>query len=186
MRQLTVLALALVVVPGVAVAQDVVSADSVLVPGARIRVVSPWIPSERITGTIALAKSDTVVVDTADTFAQTRLFNPEPVLVDKFRKVKLPVARVQTVEVSMGRSRWMGALRGAALGALAAGAYVGLTSVNGRQRPSWGDFASGAMSGVPIGISLGAPVGWVYTRERWRTVAIQPTGDSQDSYAGRR
>jgi hypothetical protein len=186
MRQLKVLALALVAVPGVAVAQDVVSADSVLVPGARIRVISPWIPSERITGTIALAKSDTVIVDTADTFAETRLFNPTPVLVDKFRKVKLPVSRVQTVEVSMGRSRWMGALRGAAIGALAAGAYVGLSAVNGRQKPSWGEFASGALSGVPIGMSLGAPVGWVYTRERWRTVAIQKTDDSESTFAGRR
>ena len=186
MRQLKVLALALVALPGVVVAQDVVPADSVLIPGARIRVVSPWIPSERITGTIATAREDTVVVDTADTFAEQRLFNPAPVLVDKFRKVKLPVSRVQTVEISMGRSRWMGAFRGAALGALAASAYVGLASINGRQRPSWGDFASGAMSGIPIGISLGAPVGWVYTRERWRTVAVQQPGDQQGTYAGRR
>ena len=186
MRQLKVLALALVALPAVATAQEVVPADSILIPGARIRVASPWIPSERITGTIAIARQDTVVVDTADTFAQQRLFNPAPVLVDRFRKVKLPVSRVQTVEVSMGRSRWMGALRGAALGALAAGAYVGLTSINGRQRPSWGDFASGAVSGIPIGMSIGAPIGWVYTRERWRTVALQPTDGSQDNYAGRR
>lgn len=186
MRKLKVLALALAVMPGVAVAQEVVPADSVFVPGARIRVVSPWIPTERITGTIDRALEDTLVVDTADTFAEQRLFNPTPVLVDRFRKVKVPVSRVQTVEVSMGRSRWMGALRGAVLGALAASAYVGLTSINGRQQPKWSDFASGAMSGIPIGMSLGAPVGWVYSRERWRTVALEQPDGVRDSYAGRR
>jgi hypothetical protein len=186
MRKLKVLALALAVMPGVAVAQEVVPADSVFVPGARIRVVSPWIPTERITGTIDRAHEDTLVVDTADTFAEQRLFNPTPVLVDRFRKVKLPVSRVQTVEVSMGRSRWMGALRGAVLGALAASAYVGITAINGRQQPKWSDFASGAMSGIPIGMSLGAPVGWVYSRERWRTVALEQPEGTRDSYAGRR
>ena len=112
-------------------AQDstTVSPDSVFVPGARVRLAAPWSPTRRIVGTVQQTHADTVVVDTADVFAEHRLFNPVPVLVDGIRRVAVPITEVQRVEVSMGRSRWMGALKGAALGALIGGLIFALVYV---------------------------------------------------------
>ena len=179
------LALVLSAAP-VARAQDVapVSPDSVFVPGARIRLQAPWSPSRRIVGTVEKTSADSIVVDTADVFAERRLFNPVPVLVDGLRKVSVPITQVRRVEISMGRSRLMGALKGATIGALIGGAYVGLSSVNGRANPRFGDFAAGFAQGTVVGFTLGAPVGWTFTSERWRPVAVRQLGP-QRNLAGR-
>ena len=176
------LALVLSAAP-VARAQDVapVSPDSVFVPGARIRLQAPWSPSRRIVGTVEKTSADSIVVDTADVFAERRLFNPVPVLVDGLRKVSVPITQVRRVEISMGRSRLMGAT----IGALIGGAYVGLSSVNGRANPRFGDFAAGFAQGTVVGFTLGAPVGWTFTSERWRPVAVRQLGP-QRNFAGRR
>ena len=186
MKSPLLLALVLAVAPALA-AQDTarVSPDSVLVPGTRIRMIAPWSPTRRIVGTVEMTRGDSVVVDTADVFAERRLFNPVPVLVDDVRRVTVPVSRIERVDVSMGRSRLMGALKGATLGALAAGAYVGLTALNGRGNPEFGDFAAGFVQGAAFGVALGGPVGWSFTTERWRPVALRLPGRDRN-FGGRR
>ena len=169
-------------------AQDVtvISPDSVFVPGARIRLSAPWAPARIIVGTVEEARVDSIVVDTADVFAQRRLFNPVPVLVDGVRRVTVPIRNVTRVDVSMGRSRMMGALKGATLGALLVGGYVGLTSLNGNSSARFGEFASGFAQGAVVGFAVGGPVGWTFTAERWRPVAIQRGALPDRDFAGRR
>ena len=164
----------------------IVEADSVFIPGARIRMSAPWAPARRIIGTVEQARNDSIVVDTADVFAERRLFNPVPVLVDRVRRVTVPIRNVSNIEVSMGRSRAVGALRGATLGALLAGAYVGLTSLNGTSNPRFGEFASGFAQGAVVGFGVGAPIGWTFTTERWRPVALRRAPAADRDYAGRR
>ena len=150
--------------------------------GARIRFTSPWNASRRIVGTVADARADSVVVDTADVFAQRRLFNPAPVVVDKFRRITLPIRNVDSVEVSMGRSRVVGMLRGGALGSVVGGAWAGLASMNGQSRPSFSQFARGFASGAVLGAGFGIPLGYVYRVERWRLVT-RPRIANQHSWS---
>lgn len=140
------------------------------VKGARIRLTSPWNASRRIVGTVADARADSVVVDTADVFAQQRLFNPAPVVVDRYRRITLPIRDVDSVEVSMGRSRVVGMLRGGVIGSVIGGAWAGLASMNGQARPSFAQFASGFASGAVLGAGFGVPLGYVYRVERWRMI----------------
>lgn len=151
-------------------AQQVETPLDALVKGARIRVSSPWDAKRKIVGTVADARADSVVVDTVDVFAQQRLFNPSPIVVDSYRLVTLPTRGVDSVEVSMGRSRVVGMLRGAAVGAVAGGTWAALASLNGQVSPTFGEFARGFASGAVLGMGVGIPLGYVYRVERWRLV----------------
>lgn len=160
----------LLAIPRPVAAQDPAAPLDAFVKGARIRLASPWNASRRIVGTVADARADSVVVDTADVFAQQRLFNPAPVVVARYRHVTLPIRDVDSVEVSMGRSRVIGMLRGGAIGALAGGAWAGLASMNGQQNPSFARFAGGFASGALLGVGFGVPLGYIYRVERWRMI----------------
>lgn len=146
------------------------------VKGSRIRFASPWNASRRIVGTVADARADSVVLDTADVFAQQRLFNPAPVVVDRFRRITLPIRNVHSVEVSLGRSRVVGMLRGGAIGSVIGGAWAGLASMNGQVRPSFSQFARGFASGAVLGAGFGVPLGYVYRVERWRMITRATVG----------
>lgn len=179
----TMLAVAglLLATPHSAAAQDPAAPLAAFVKGARIRLASPWNASRRIVGTVADARADSVVVDTADVFAQQRLFNPAPVVVDRYRRVTLPTKGVESVEVSLGRSRLVGMLRGATLGAVGGGAWAGLASMNGQPHPSFSRFATGFASGAVLGAGIGVPLGYIYRVERWRLVTrpgvvVRPAG----------
>ena len=166
----TMLAVVLLASTRSVVGQVPVAPLDAFVKGARIRLAAPWNASRRIVGTIADARADSVVVDTADVFAQQRLFNPAPVVVDRYRRITVPIRDVDSVEVSMGRSRIVGMLRGGAIGSVVGGAWAGLASMNGQASPSFAQFARGFASGAVLGAGFGVPLGYVYRVERWRMV----------------
>ena len=174
MKRLSLVAAALLCTPlGVAAAQRI-STDRIYVlePGTRIRIVAPGLGREPIVGTIAHAKLDTIVLDTSDVWRETRLLMPAPVIADEFRRVKLAVGDIDSVQVSRGHSRALGMLQGAVKGGLIVGAYLGLQAISGRRGAKWGDFAGGFASGLAIGASVGVPIGYVMGSERWRTVRV--------------
>lgn len=154
-------------------AQQLSSASSgVFEPGTRVRVRASELGKHRIVGTVVKASQDSVVVDTADTFRERRFFNPAPILVDRFRRVALPVASVDSLEVSMGRSRVLGAVKGSVAGALLGGLYVGMSGLSGYGSPSFRRFSRGFTQGAAAGAVVGVPIGWVFRGERWMRVSV--------------
>lgn len=175
MKRLSLLAAVLLCAPlGVADAQRI-STDRlfVLEPGTRIRIVAPGIGKEPIVGTIALAKMDTIVLDTSDVWRENRLLMPAPVIAEEFRRVKLAVGEIDSVQVSQGHSRARGMLEGAIKGGLIVGAYLGLQAISGRRGAKWDDFAGGFASGLAVGATLGVPIGYVMGSEQWSTVRVR-------------
>ncbi|HEY0016158.1 MAG TPA: hypothetical protein VGC13_07550 [Longimicrobium sp.] len=113
-------------------------------PGTRVRVTGV---DRRVTGDVAFADADSVVVAT------------------EYGRSVLPAASIRQVEVSNGRDWFKGALEGAATGGLAAGAvFGGLVLLQG------GD-AGWTGLGAAVGAVLGAPVGFIIGglsgSERW-------------------
>ncbi len=175
MKRLSLVAAALLCTPlGVAAAQRI-STDRIFVlePGTRIRLVAPGFGKEPIVGTIAHARADTIVLDTSDVWRENRLLMPSAVIADEFRRVKLSVGDIDSVQVSRGHSRARGMLHGAIKGGLIVGAYLGLQSISGRKGAKWDDFAGGFASGLAVGATLGVPIGYVMGSERWRTVRVR-------------
>jgi hypothetical protein len=174
MKRLSLVAAALICTPlGVAAAQRIpTDRIYVLEPGTRIRLVAPGLGKEPIVGTVALAKLDTIVLDTSDVWRENRLLLPTPVIAAEFRRIKLAVTDVDSVQVSRGHSRSIGMLQGAIKGGLIVGAYLGLQAISGRRGAKWGDFASGFGSGLAVGATVGVPIGYVMGSERWRTVPL--------------
>ena len=158
-------------------AQQLASAASgVFEPGTRVRVRAVE-GKHRIVGTVIRASRDSVVVDTADTFRESRFFNPTPILVDNFRRVTLPVANVDSVEVSLGRSRALGVVKGSLAGAVLGGLYVGMSGLSGYGAPSFRRFSRGFTQGAAAGAVVGIPIGWVFRGERWMRVSVpRPRG----------
>lgn len=175
MKQLSLVAAALLCTPlGVADAQRI-STDRIFVlePGTRIRLVAPSFGKEPLVGTVAAARADTIVLDTSDVWRENRLLLPSAVIADEFRRVKLPVGEIDSVQVSRGHSRSLGMLQGAIKGGLIVGAYLGLQAISGRRGAKWDDFASGFASGLAVGATVGVPIGYVMGSERWRTVPMR-------------
>lgn len=158
-------------------AQQLSTATSgVFEPGTRVRVRAAE-SKQRIVGTVVHASRDSVVVDTADAFRERRFLNPAPILVDDFRRVTLPVANVDSVEVSLGRSRALGVIKGSLAGAIFGGLYVGLSGLSGYGAPSFRRFSRGFTQGAPAGAVVGVPIGWVFRGERWMRVSVpRPRG----------
>ena len=149
-------------------------------PGARVRILADGYGRDRIVGTITAMTPDSIVLDTADVWAQQRVLNPAPIIVDEFRHMSLDVAQVDSVEVSTGRSRLRGAVKGMLRGAIIGGLYVGFSAMSGRRNPNFRMFMGGFGQGVALGGAIGAPVGSVFASERW-----SPVDFSRDAFRAR-
>jgi hypothetical protein len=160
---------ALLLVASPAVAQTSSIDNRIFSPGARVRVMSSW-SKQKIEGTVTSATHDSVVVDTVDYSAQNRMFMPSAILVDEYRRLTLPIADVDSVEVSMGRSRALGVMRTGLKAALIGGAIIGIQAISGRVNPSFKQFGRGFASGMAVGASIGIPFGYSRGVERWRRV----------------
>jgi len=131
-----------------------------LQPGARIRVRAPAVVAGRVEGT--------VITRTADSVTMTAPGGPT---------VHVPLAAMTAAEVSRGRSRRDGALKGLAWGT-GIGAAMGLISeLGGEECPddrcddgySTGEYlAAGVVSGAALGAGIGAIVG----AERWERLQL--------------
>ncbi len=139
-----------------AVVGELCAQDTLVVPGARVRVYSP----DRVTGTIEKLSSDTLVLRLEDRDSQA-----------------IPFASITRLEVSRGQksNTASGALIGGAVG-LAAGAIVG--GIVGSDwpdipEPGWlvGAAYLGSI-GLVAGAGLGAIIGAVSKSDRWQTVPL--------------
>ena len=136
-------------------------ADSELQPGARVRVVAPGVVAGRYEGTLLARTPDTL-----------KLGSPSGA------PVAIPIARLTSLEVSRGKSRAAGALRGImwgapiglALGALSASSVTGdcIGCTKDYSRGGW--VAVSTVSGALWGAGIGALIG----RERWDGFQLAP------------
>jgi hypothetical protein len=122
-------------------------------PGARIRVDAPGIVAGRFVGTVLTRRADTLTIG-----------NPAT------SPVTVPLTRVTSLEVSRGKSRSAGALRGTVWGA-PIGAGLGLFAIALSDHcKTCTDEPSGA-EGVALftlsGAVWGAGIGAIVGRERW-------------------
>ena len=136
-------------------------AYSELQPGARLRVAAPGVVAGRYEGTLLSRTADTLRLGSA---------NGAP--------VAIPIARLTSLEVSRGKSRTAGALRGIMWGApigLAAG-VLSASAVTGDCIGCTDDYSKGGwialstLSGALWGAGIGALVG----RERWDEFQLAP------------
>jgi hypothetical protein len=128
---------------------------SELAPGARVRIRAPGIVAGRYTGTVLSRTADTLVV--ASSAAAV---------------ARVPVSSLTSVEVSRGKSRSRGALKGIAWGApiglvvglLAAAALSSDPNYGGLEETSKGEFVAQSFAGGAI---WGAIIGAIAGSERW-------------------
>lgn len=178
-RVLVLAGAALLAIPAAARAQPMEE----LAAGTRVRVAAP--ATGRLVGTVSAVRGDTLLV------------------LSRGGVHALPLSSVRTLQVSRGRpTRLESALEGGAAGLVlgivggAAGAVLGDLTIsdgdcNGSEDDllcfSTGEWALiGAVAGAPLGVAYGAVVGFVFPRERWRSVGVQsgPVLAVQPSSAG--
>src|SRR5215212_9180150 len=138
--------------------------------GARVRLRVPMLGKDKIAGTVMLAQGDSLVLDTVDAGVERRMFFPNTILVDEFRHVTLPLAMVDSIEVSSGRSRWAGIRHSAKRGALFLGLLGAATFRSGDGTPGLRNFAGGYLNGAAVGFVLGGAFGLTRSGERWQSV----------------
>jgi hypothetical protein len=126
-----------------------------LVPGARVRIVAPALSQERISGTVVSVDSDWV-----------HLASMEPAA-DRWLHLSL----VDSADVSLGKNRRGRAFKGSTWGAfLGFGAGVISGALLARNLPT-GVATSAAIGAVGVGLvggGIGAGIGALTPRERWR------------------
>jgi hypothetical protein len=136
-------------------------AGSELQPGARIRVVAPGVVAGRYEGTLLSRTPDTL-----------RLGSPNGA------PVAIPVARLTSLEVSRGKSRSAGAVRGIMWGA-PIGLALGATSASSATGDCIGctkDYSRGGWVALSTfgGALWGAGIGALIGRERWDGFQLAP------------
>ncbi len=125
-------------------------------PGDRIRI-------RQVDGTVHTGTLDTWSTDTVQLFGEST-----------DRRWEVPVSAIESLEMSLGRSRSFGKYYGLTLAASTiVGGLIGLTKSSSSDPFHLGRSAGGgAFVGYLVGIPLGAFVGSRITNERWSPVAI--------------
>jgi hypothetical protein len=134
-------------------------------PGARVRVQAPGIVAGRYVGTVLTRTADTVELGAPGT-----------------APLKVPFARITSIEVSRGSSRLLGAGRGIAWGA-PIGLVIGVIAAAGTESDpycfdscstSGSDKAAIVTAGTVGGAFWGAVIGAIVGRERWERFDMTP------------
>jgi hypothetical protein len=118
-------------------------------PGARVRIQAPGIVAGRYAGTVLARTPDTLVVASAAAGA-----------------VRVPIASLTSVEVSRGRSRSLGAMKGAAWGA-GIGLAIGLVTAGVADDQGYGSGGEYVVFNALGGAVWGAIIGAIAGSERW-------------------
>lgn len=134
-------------------------------PGVRVRIVAPGIVAGRYVGTVLTRDADTVQLGAPGT-----------------APVKIPFARITSVEVSRGSSRALGAARGVVWGA-PIGLVIGVVAAAGTDEDPYcfdscstsGSYKAGIIATSTLAGALwGAGIGAIVGRERWERFEIAP------------
>ena len=134
-------------------------------PGARVRIVAPGIVAGRYVGTVLSRGTDTLEVGAPGT-----------------APIKVPFARMTSVEVSRGSSRALGALRGVEWGA-PIGLVIGVIAAAGTDSDPYcfdscstsGSYKAGLIASSTLAGALwGAGIGAIVGRERWERFEVAP------------
>lgn len=153
-------------------AQQVIAPPNadVFAPGTRLRISAPSLQRNKVVGTVVSRVADTLVVDTTDVAREHRLFFPSTVPLDQHRRISLPVAMIDTLQVSVGRSRVHGMVRLATKAAVFGGIALGLNYMSGTNRVNFKNFSSGFRTGAVAAGVIAAPIGFRLGQEKWTTV----------------
>lgn len=127
--------------------------DRLFVPlGTRVRIVAG--ANEPFTGNVLRLTSDTLAVATGSGGAL----------------IQLPTSRLSSIEVSEGRDRLHGSIKGAGIGVLGGG-LIGGVAVGRSEGNSLAGLA-GMFAGAIIGAGTGAIVGAIVAPEHWRRLSL--------------
>lgn len=127
--------------------------DRLSVPlGTRVRIVVDV--NEPFTGNLLRLSPDTLVVAVGSGGAL----------------IQVPTSRVSSIELSGGRDRLSGSLKGAGIGLLAGGLIGGVAI--GRSDGNNIAALAGLFAGGIIGVGAGAIVGAIVAPERWRWLSL--------------
>ncbi len=134
-------------------------------PGARVRISAPGIVAGRYVGTVLTRSADTVELGAPGT-----------------APIKVPFARLTSVEVSRGSSRMLGAGRGVMWGA-PIGLIIGVVAASGTDGDPYcydscstsGSYKAGIVAASTVAGALwGAGIGAIVGRERWERFELTP------------
>lgn len=141
--------------------------------GHRVRIRTVAANRNRFAGLLDSVHATAIVVDTITDRPTNPIFGSNPPVLERYRRITLPLAEIQAVEASRGLSRTRGVLWGALLGSALVATIEGLSGVQTRS-PADGtsDYGSNVLRGAVIGVALGAPAGYFFGRERWTRVDI--------------
>lgn len=162
---LAAIALAFLAPASVMAQRQGATALPVIEVGSRVRLSVPTVRRDPFVGRVDSLEAGELVLDTLGT--RRRLgFDTGPVLVDRFRLVRLRTTAVESVEISGGITRRRSTIRtmliGAAIGAGVFGA-AGMPEVN----PGISDFLKNVPIGLVVGGTVGAGLGYALGGERW-------------------
>ena len=148
-----------------AAAQDASAAIASLPTDSRVRITAPEFSRGRITGNVSHVAADTVYI-----------------VPSRNRLLAVPTSAITVAEISRGKRRWIGALKGAGIGGLAGGAALGTLVWTGDPNCDYclpgrnpGAAAAGAIIGVVFAAPTGAVVGAILGSERWEPLGRKLT-----------
>lgn len=139
--------------------------------GSRVRIFAPNLRSDRYVGRIDSLDASAVVLDTAGQRIRLGL-DMGPVLVDQYRRVSIPLASINRIEVSGGRTTRNSTIRGAVLGGLIGGVIWGLGNMP-EINPGLSDFVAGFPGGAIAGGLVGGTLGFALGGETWLPAMIR-------------
>ena len=163
LRPLSVLALSIIALSGISAPARAQHTE--VQPGARVRIQAPGIVAGRYVGTVLTRSADTLELGTPGT-----------------APIKVPLARITSLELSRGSSRSLGAMRGLAWGA-PIGLVLGVIAAAGTDSDpycfdncttSGSDKVAIAAAGALGGAFWGAGIGAIVGRERWERFDMAP------------
>lgn len=163
LRLLSALALSIVVVTGTSAPARAQYTE--VQPGARVRIVAPGIVAGRYVGTVLTRSADSLELGAPGV-----------------PPIKMPFARITSLEVGRGSSRALGAGRGVMWGA-PIGLVVGVIAAAGTDSDPYcfdtctrsGSYKAGIIAASTLAGALwGAGIGAIVGRERWERFDVAP------------
>jgi hypothetical protein len=157
--------LALVPLSTRAVTQTAAEAIASAPAETRMRITAPQVSRGRIVGRVSHIAADTVYMAP-----------------NRSSLVAIPVSSITAAEMSRGKRRWLGAMKGAGIAGLTGGALMGTLVWTGDPNCDYclpgrepGAAVAGAIIGAVLAAPTGAIVGAIVGSERWEPIGKKLT-----------